>query len=208
LYRLTSSVSQAALYFESVFLTKWSDTWIWSNPCHFGLHWRIPNFKNFLSLHMFAQSLAAQSLAEQKHSLKISEYTFMIMCNHKTGYNWYSKMPKPTYTTQHPGLPRVIWVLRAKFDLGPLVIPSSNTMIRGSRSILPGKILKCEVPEMAKSCILEVCWQIYLCIFYCNSLFGPPLTEAPGKIAPSIPMGRGLDSTYSYNYLWQHTVVS
>ena len=120
-------------------------------------------------------------------------------------------MPKPTNTTQHSGLPKGIWVLRAKFDLGPLVIPSSNTMIRGSsRGILPGKILKCEVPEMAKSCILEVCMltvTVYLCIFYCNSLFGPPLTEAPGKIAPSTPMGRGLDSTYSYNYLWQHSFI-
>ena len=30
----------------------------------------IPNFKNFLSLQIFAQSLA-----EQKHALKISEHT-------------------------------------------------------------------------------------------------------------------------------------
>jgi hypothetical protein len=30
----------------------------------------IPNFKNFLSLHIFVQSLA-----EQKHALKISEHT-------------------------------------------------------------------------------------------------------------------------------------
>jgi hypothetical protein len=48
---------------------------------------RKPNFKNFLSLHIFAQSLAAQtlatqSLAEQKHALKISEHTFIIMCNY------------------------------------------------------------------------------------------------------------------------------
>jgi hypothetical protein len=58
----------------------------------------IPNFKNFLSLHIFVQSLA-----EQQHALKISEHTLIIMCNNKTGYNWYSKMPKPTYTAQHPG---------------------------------------------------------------------------------------------------------
>ena len=32
------------------------------------------------------------------------------------------------------------------------MITSSNTMIGG----LPGNILKSEVPEMAKSCILEV----------------------------------------------------
>jgi hypothetical protein len=34
----------------------------------------IPNFKNFLSLHIFEQSLA-----EQKHALKISEHT-LIKC--------------------------------------------------------------------------------------------------------------------------------
>ena len=58
----------------------------------------IPNFKNFLSLHIFAQGLD-----KQKHALKISEHTFIIMCIHKTGYNWYSKMSKRTYTEQHPG---------------------------------------------------------------------------------------------------------
>ena len=42
----------------------------------------IPNFKNFLSLHIFVQSLA-----EQQHALKISEHTLIIMCNNKTGYN-------------------------------------------------------------------------------------------------------------------------
>jgi hypothetical protein len=34
----------------------------------------------------------------------------------------------------------------------------------------------------------------------------PPLTEAPEKIAASTPMG-GFDSTYSYNYLWQHNFI-
>jgi hypothetical protein len=63
----------------------------------------IPNFKNFLSLHIFVQSLA-----EQKHAQKISEHTLIIMCNRKTDYNWYSKMPKPTYTALHPGSPREI----------------------------------------------------------------------------------------------------
>jgi hypothetical protein len=38
----------------------------------------IPNFKNFLSLHIFVQSLA-----EQKHALKIPEHTLIIMCNNK-----------------------------------------------------------------------------------------------------------------------------
>jgi hypothetical protein len=42
----------------------------------------IPNFKNFLSLHIFVQSLA-----EQKHALKIPEHTLIIMCNNKAGYN-------------------------------------------------------------------------------------------------------------------------
>jgi hypothetical protein len=32
----------------------------------------IPNFKNFLSLHIFVQSLA-----EQKHALKIPEHTLI-----------------------------------------------------------------------------------------------------------------------------------
>ena len=80
-------------------------------------------------------------------------------------------MPKP----QRPGSPREIWVLRAKCELGPLMIPSSNTMIMGSRGILSGKIsVKSEVPEMAKSCILEVRWQLPICIFYSNSLFEAP----------------------------------
>jgi hypothetical protein len=68
---------------------------------------------------------------------------------------------KNARTNVHYTAPRVaqgnLGILRAKFDLGTLVIPSSNTMIRGSRGILRGKILKCEVPEMAKSCILEIC---------------------------------------------------
>jgi hypothetical protein len=42
----------------------------------------IPNFKNFLSLNIFVQSLA-----EQKHALKIPEHTLIIMCNNKAGYN-------------------------------------------------------------------------------------------------------------------------
>jgi hypothetical protein len=38
-----------------------------------------------------------QSFAEQKHALKISEHTLIIMCNNKAGNNLYSKMPKRTY---------------------------------------------------------------------------------------------------------------
>jgi hypothetical protein len=26
--------------------------------------------------------------------------------------------------------------------------------------------LKCEVPEMAKSCILEICWQLYIYVYF------------------------------------------
>jgi hypothetical protein len=87
-----------------------------------------------------------QSLAKQKHALEIAEHTLIIMCNNKAGYNSYSKMPN-----EHtlPAL-REIWGPRTNFDLGALVIPCSNTMIKGSG------VLKSEVPEMAKSCILEV----------------------------------------------------
>jgi hypothetical protein len=95
-----------------------------------------------------------QSLAEQKHALKISEHT-LIKCvtTYKAGYNSYSKMPKRTYT--YSTAIREIWGPRTNFDSGALVIPCSNTMIRGPGAS-PGKSLKSEVPEMAISCILEV----------------------------------------------------
>jgi hypothetical protein len=127
-----------------------------------------------------------QSLAEQKHALKISEHTFIIMYNNKAGYNSYSKMSKRTYT--YCTAITEIWGPRTNFDLGALVIPCSNTMIRGPGAS-PGKSLKSEVPEMAKSCILGGYWtvismryislQFFICIY-----LGPPLTRVPGQIAP------------------------
>jgi hypothetical protein len=62
---------------------------------------------------------------------------------------------KNAKTNIHCTALREIWEPRTNFDLGALVIPCSNTMIRGSEAS-PRKILKFEVPEIAKSCILEV----------------------------------------------------
>jgi hypothetical protein len=55
------------------------------------------------------------------------------MCNNKAGYNWYSKTPKRINI--HCTALREIWGHRTNFDLGALVIPCSNTMIRGSGGI-------------------------------------------------------------------------
>jgi hypothetical protein len=70
------------------------------------------------------------------------------------------------------------------------------TLSLGGPGHSPQEHFKIWVPRMAKSCILGVFWQLYLCIFYLILYFGPPLTKAR-KLAP-------FDSTYSFNYLWRH----
>jgi hypothetical protein len=62
-------------------------------------------------------------------------------------------IPKSTCTAKRPGSPREIWGPRAKIELWSLLIPFE-------------KILKSQLPEMAKSCILEVCWQLYLYVYF------------------------------------------
>jgi hypothetical protein len=121
-----------------------------------------------------------QSLAEQKHALKISEHTLIIMCNNKAGYNWYSKMPKRTFTAQHsgkfggPGQTLTWWLswfhVLTLWLWGPGHPPEKIWNLRSQ---------KWPTPAFWKSS-----WQLYLCIFHCNSLFGPPLTGIPGQIAP------------------------
>jgi hypothetical protein len=156
----------------------------------------IPNFKNFLSLHSFVQSLA-----EQKHALEISEHTLIIMCNNKAGYNSYSKMPKRTYTAQQSGKfggpgQTLTWGL-SRFHV--------LTLWLGGPGASPGKILKSEVLEMAKSCILEV--QLTVISMYISLQFficPPPFNSGPR--ANCTPLG-GLDSTCNYDYLWQLSFI-
>jgi hypothetical protein len=62
-------------------------------------------------------------------------------------------------------------------------------MIKGIRGgILPREILKSQVPEiyMAKSCILEVCWQLYLYVYFNVILFWANFNWGPAQIAPSL----------------------
>jgi hypothetical protein len=69
---------------------------------------------------------------------------------------------------------------------------------RAFGSIFPGNILKSEVLEMAKS--WKSSWQLYLCIFDCNSWFGPPFNWSPREKCPLHPTGQpwAHDSTCSY----------
>jgi hypothetical protein len=148
-------------------------------------------------------------LEDVYNGLKISEHPLIILCNHKTGYNWYSKMPTMNQHTLHStmqGHPeKLIWGPRAKFAFGPLhVIPFSNTMIRGSGGILPGKILKSQVPKWPNSAFWKSSWQLYWCIFRFNSLLEALVNRDPR--ANCAPLG-GLHSTSSYDYLWQHSFI-
>ena len=59
-------------------------------------------------------------------------------------------------------------------------------MIKGIRGHSPREILKSQVPEMAKSCILEVCWQLYLYVYFNVILFWATFNWSPAQIAPSL----------------------
>jgi hypothetical protein len=59
-------------------------------------------------------------------------------------------------------------------------------MIKRNWEILPGKILKSQLPEMAKSCILEVCWQLYLYVYFNVILFWAIFNWGSAQIAPSL----------------------
>jgi hypothetical protein len=113
---------------------------------------------------------------------------------HKTGYNWYSKMPKTNIhcTTRrvaqgHLGTQGQIWLGAHESLGGPGHSPQEKFKIWGPRN---GQILH-------SGSLLTV---ISMTIFYLILYFGPPLTKAPGKIAP-------FDSTYSFNYLWRHSFI-
>jgi hypothetical protein len=95
---------------------------------------------------------------------------------------------KNAKTNIHCTAPREIWVPRAKFDLGPLVIPSSNIMIRGPGPFSPGNFLNPRSHKWPNPAFWTSV-DSYIYVYFTVIQFGPPLTEAPGKLAASPPMG-------------------
>jgi hypothetical protein len=146
-----------------------------------------------------------QSLAEQQHALKISEHTLIIMCNNKTGYNLYSKMPKPwgpppTYTAQHPGkfggpAPTLSW--------GPLWFHLLTLSLWGPGHTF-GKNFEIWVPGngqiLHSGSLVDSCIYVHFTVIL---YLGPPLTCLKANCTPLA----GLDSTCSYDYLWQHSFI-
>jgi hypothetical protein len=124
-----------------------------------------------LSLHIFAQSLA-----EKKHALKISsDHTLIIMCNQAV-----------------IDIPREFGCPRPNLTWGPSWFHLLKLWLRGSGGENPWENV--ETPKSQKwpnpaFGFLEVCCQLYLCIFYCNSLFGPPpFNWGPRKNCPLHPL--------------------
>jgi hypothetical protein len=117
------------------------------------------------------------------------------MWNHKIGYNWYSRVAQGLFRC--PG---------QNLACGPCNSINSNTTIRWLQGILLGKISNFEFPEMAKSWILEACWQLYMYIsMYISLQF---FIWCPGQIVPSTLLdGFIYNSTRSYDYLWQRSFI-
>jgi hypothetical protein len=129
-----------------------------------------------------------QSLAEQKQALEISEHTLIIMCNNKAGYNSYSKMPKRTYTAQHSG----------KFGGPGQTLTWGLSWFHVLTLWLFWNLRSQKWPNPA---FWKSSWQL----FHCNSLFAPPPFNW-GPRENCTPLG-GLDSTCSYDYLWQLSFI-
>jgi hypothetical protein len=103
-------------------------------------HKPIPNFKNFLSLHIFVLGVA-----EQKHTLIKCVTTKQGTIDIKKCQNQHT-----LHSTQ--GRPGKFAGAGQNLTPGPSWFHLLTLWLGGSGGILPGKILKSyEVPEMAKS---------------------------------------------------------
>jgi hypothetical protein len=142
-----------------------------------------------------------QSLAKQKHALTISEHTLIIMCNNKTGYNWYSKMSKRTFSVQYPR--KFVGGQRQTLIRGPVWLHLLTLWLKGPGAFAPGKFLKSVLPEMAKFLHSGSLVDSYIYVYFTVILYlPPPFNWGPRAKRP--PLG-GLESTY--NYLWQHSFI-
>jgi hypothetical protein len=127
------------------------------------------------------------------------------MCNQKTGYEWYIKWSQNQHALHSAqGPPGRFGGPGEKLSCGPSWFHLLTLWLRGSGGILPRKILKSQVPEMAKFCILEVCWQLYLYVHFNVIIFWATLGSSSNC---PLPLG-GLDSTCCYDFLWNEIFLS
>jgi hypothetical protein len=129
-----------------------------------------------------------------------STHIICIQCDTLNILYSYSKMPKRTNT--YCTAIREIWGPRTNFDLGALVIPCSNTMIRGPGAF-PGKKFEISGPRNGQilhsgSLVDSYIYAVYFTAILYLHLFGSPFNSGPSENCT--PLG-GLDSTCSYGYL-------
>jgi hypothetical protein len=110
---------------------------------------------------------------------------------------------KNAKTNIHCTAPREILGLRTNFDLGALVIPSSNTVVRGPGATLRKNFEICG-PRNGQILHSGSLVDSYIYVYFTVILYlGPPLTCPKANCTP---LG-GVDSTCSYNYLSAVTTI-
>ena len=114
-------------------------------------------------------------------------------------------MPKPTYTTQHQGLPREIWVLGPNLIWAPSWFHLLTLWLRRPRAFSPGKFWnprsqKWPNPAFWKSV------DSYIYVYFTVILFWASFNWGPRKNCPLHSYGRPWQHL-QFNYLWQHSLI-